>query len=106
MNLTGRVLLVLAACVLFFHATESFAQQLSLSGTVRDVDGLVPEAIVTLLGGGAEPRTVMTDNMGNYTFSGLAPGYYELSFAKGGYDTVTRTLTLGPNTGPLDVVFA
>jgi len=101
MKFTGRILMILMACTLLLHATESAAQQFSLSGTVRDVDGLVPEATVTLIGGGAEPRTTATDNMGNYSFSGLAPGYYELSFAKAGYDNVTRNLTLGPNSGPV-----
>jgi len=92
--------------LIVFHPADSAAQQLTLSGTVRDVDGVVPEAAVTLIGGGAPPRTATTDNMGNYSFSGLAAGYYELSFAKSGYDVMTRTLTLGPNTGPVDVVFA
>jgi iron complex outermembrane recepter protein len=106
MKFTGRILITLMACALLSNAMESAAQQFSLSGTVRDVDGLVPEATVTLIGGGAEPRTTATDNMGSYSFSGLAPGYYELSFAKAGFDTVTRNLTLGPNTGPVDIVFA
>src|SRR6185295_2023527 len=29
----------------------------------------------------------------------------ELSFSKAGFDTVTRTLTLSPTTGPVDVIF-
>src|SRR5215831_5260409 len=106
MNSSFRFLIILASMLIVFHPADSAAQQLTLSGTVRDVDGVVPEAAVTLIGGGAPPRTATTDNMGNYSFSGLAAGYYELSFAKSGYDVMTRTLTLGPNTGPVDVVFA
>jgi len=96
---------IFLAGIISLYAAEGIAQELSLSGTVRDADGLVPEATVTVIGGRATPRTATTDNMGKYTFSGLAAGYYELSFAKAGYDTVTRTVTLGPNTGPVDVIF-
>jgi TonB-dependent siderophore receptor len=106
MNSSFRFLIILASMLIVFHPADSAAQQLTLSGTVRDVDGAVPEAAVTLIGGGAPPRTATTDNIGNYSFSGLAAGYYELSFVKAGYDVMTRTLTLGPNTGPVDVVFA
>jgi TonB-dependent siderophore receptor len=106
MNSSFRFLIILASMLIVFHPPDSAAQQLTLSGTVRDVDGAVPEAAVTLIGGGAPPRTATTDNIGNYSFSGLAAGYYELSFVKAGYDVMTRTLTLGPNTGPVDVVFA
>ena len=106
MNSSFRFLIILASMLIVFHPADSAAQQLTLSGTVRDVDGAVPEAAVTLIGGGAPPRTATTDNIGNYRFSGLAAGYYELSFVKAGYDVMTRTLTLGPNVGPVDVVFA
>jgi len=84
---------------------QGFAQQVAISGTVRDSDGAVAGATVTLRGR-AEPRTATTDEMGKYTFSGVAPGYYELSFAKAGFDTTTRNLTVGPDTGPLDVTLS
>src|SRR6516162_1296031 len=105
MSSSFRLLIILVSILIVFHPMESAAQQLTLSGTVRDVDGVVPEAAVTLIGGGAPPRSATTDNMGNYSFSGLSSGYYELSFAKAGYDVLTRTLTLVPSTGPVDVVF-
>jgi iron complex outermembrane receptor protein len=106
MRFTVRILLTITFVVLAIHPTNLSAQQLTLSGTVRDVDGVVPEATVTLIGAGAAPRTTTTDSMGEYKFDGVPAGYYEVSFAKAGYDVQTRTLTVGPNTGPLNVVFA
>ena len=97
---------ILAAAVVLFFTIESFGQQLSLSGTVRDADGVVPDTEVTLRQGGGMPRTATTDSRGAYSFNGLASGYYEVSFAKKGFDTVTRTLTLNPDsTAPVDVTF-
>jgi iron complex outermembrane receptor protein len=97
---------IFAACIVLLFALECSAQELSLSGTVRDSDGLVPDATVTLRQGNTTPRTATTDGKGAYSFSSLAPGYYEISFAKDGFDTVTRTLTLTPNwTDPVDVTF-
>lgn len=48
---------ILVATIILLFPIESFAQQLSLSGTVRDADGLVPNAEVTLRQGGSTPRT-------------------------------------------------
>ncbi len=87
-------------------ADQGVAQQLSLTGTVRDAGGVVPDATVTLRDGRADPRTTTTDDMGTYSFTGLTPGYYEVSFSKAGFDTTTRNLTVGPGTGPLDVALA
>jgi iron complex outermembrane receptor protein len=106
MKASSCLLGTVAGILILFCAGEGAAQELSLSGTVRDVDGVVPDATVTLLGGGAAPRVSTTDNMGRYSFDRLAAGYYELSFAREGYDTITRTLTVGEDTGPVDVVFA
>jgi len=97
---------MLLGILLLGFSIDSAAQQLSLSGTVRDADGVVPEATVTLRAAGAAPVTATTDGMGSYNFSGLASGFYELSFSKAGYDTVTHNLTLGPDNGPVNVTLA
>src|SRR5262245_36894446 len=107
MKVSCRLFRVLVITMVFlFFVQEGEAQELSLSGTVRDADGVVPDATVTLLSGGSEPRATMTDTVGAYSFSGVAAGHYQISFAKQGYDTVNRNLTLGPDTGPVDVTFA
>jgi len=91
----------LFAVFLILSATVALAQQLSISGTVRDASGVVPDATVTLRAGGSAPRVTSTDPMGRYAFTGLPPTYYEISFAKGGFETVTRNLALNPDSGTL-----
>jgi iron complex outermembrane receptor protein len=95
-----------AACGLVFGTTLAPGQQLSISGTVRDASGVVPDATVILRAGGSSPRTKTTDDRGHYSFDGLPATYYELSFAKGGFETVTRNLALGSEAATLDVVLA
>jgi iron complex outermembrane receptor protein len=87
-------------------ASASAAQQISLSGTVRDTTGAVPGATVTLTSAGSELSTVTTDNAGTYRFTGLTAGSYEVTFAMRGFETVVRNVALGPDTPPVDVVLA
>jgi len=91
---------------LVISAVIGLAQQLSISGTVRDAGGVVPDASVTLRAGGNALRTTTTDAMGHYSFDGLRASYYELSFVKAGFDPVTRNLALGPDPGTVDVMLA
>jgi len=100
----ARVVLLISA--LAFFPTESPAQQLSLSGTVRDASGVVPGATVVLSSGGNQRSMATTDEVGVYRFSGLAPGNYELSFVMRGFETAVRNVTLGPATAPVDVVLS
>ena len=93
-----------ATCGVILSVTFAFGQQLSISGTVRDASGVVPDATVTLRNGRNAPRTANTDATGHYTFDGLPSGFYELSFAKSGFDTVTQNLALQPNAGTVDVI--
>jgi iron complex outermembrane receptor protein len=96
---------LLISAVLFFPA-EILAQQLSLSGTVRDTSGVVPGATVVLNSGGNQVSTATTDQTGVYRFNGLAAGAYELSFVMRGFETVVRNVTLGPDTPPMDVLLS
>jgi iron complex outermembrane receptor protein len=100
----ARVLLLIGALV--SCPTESLAQQLSLSGTVRDSSGVVPGATVVLSSGGNQRSTVATDAVGVYRFTGLTPGNYELSFVMRGFETAVRNVTLGPATPPVDVLLS
>src|SRR5688572_4113133 len=106
MIVARRIAGIWVAGLIFLFATPGAAQQLSLSGTVRDADGVVPDAAVTLRGGASKPRPASTDSEGKYSFDGLSAGYYELSFAKAGFDTVTLNVTLGPATGAVDVTLS
>ena len=100
----SRIVLLLGALVLF--PVESPAQQLSLSGTVRDTSGVVPGATVILSSGANRLSTATTDAAGVYRFSGLAPGSYELSVMMRGFETAVRNVTLGPATAPVDVMLS
>ena len=60
---TSVLLLVVAAlCV----PAESRAQQVSLTGTVSDISGVVPGATVVLSSGGNQVATTTTDQAGVY----------------------------------------
>jgi iron complex outermembrane recepter protein len=101
---TGRILPLLA--VICLCASESTAQPFALSGTVRDSSGVVPGATVTVSSAGAQVATTTTDESGNYRFTGLAAGSYELSVSLRGFETVTRNVTVGADTSAVDVVLA
>ena len=81
MRVRFRVQLALLMALLCGFASDSAAQQLSLSGTVRDTGGVVPGALVTLASGGAAVATATTGGDGTYRFDGLKPGSYELTVA-------------------------
>jgi TonB-dependent siderophore receptor len=106
--MTVRVWARLASLTVFFcaFASAGAAQQLALSGTVRDTTGVVPGATVTLSSGGKEVSSATSDNNGTYRFMGLAAGSYEVMFAMRGFETVVRNVALGPDTPSVDVVLA
>jgi len=100
----ARSALMLA--ILLVCASEGATQQLSLSGTVRDTTGVVPGVTVTLTRSGAPEQTMMTDQSGTYSFSGLPAGSVEVTFSMRGFETVVRNISLGPDTPAVDVVLA
>ncbi len=102
--LRARAVLLVGA--LLCLPTESPAQQLSLSGTVRDTTGVVPGATVVLSSGGNQLSTATTDSVGAYRFSSLSAGSYELAFVMRGFETAVRNVTLGPDASPVDVVLS
>jgi hypothetical protein len=75
--------------VLLFCAAAAWAQS-SLHGTVSDPSGAaVPNASVALDGPGGGKRA-RTDNMGEYSFSPLAPGRYSVRVAARGFAAARR----------------
>ena len=94
---------VVLTCVV---SSAAFAQQLSLSGTVRDTTGAVPGATVTLMSAGVQVTTTTTDESGRYRFTGLAAGSYELTVTMRGFEPATRNVALGPDTSAVDVALA
>src|SRR5688572_5399157 len=101
----GKAIGIMLAA-LFICAAETAAQQLSLSGTVRDTSGAVPGATVTLTSAGAQVGTTTTDEAGRYRFTGLSAGSFELSVTMRGFEPAVRNVALGPDTPAVDVLLA
>ncbi len=83
MGLTSRAALL--ALAVLISAANSAAQQLSISGTVSDNQGVIPGVVVNLVGPTGAKRNASTDAEGKYSFDGLIAGPYELSFTREGF---------------------
>src|ERR1039458_8598832 len=63
--------------LLFCTAISSLAQTATLRGQVTDESGgVIPRANVTLTGTGGQVTTTAADDIGAYSFSGVAVGNY------------------------------
>lgn len=87
-------------------ALTSEAQQLSVSGTVDDTFGVVPEVTVTLKAPSGATQTTRTNGQGKYAFDGLTPGAYQLSVAKEGFTTATITVSLATQSRTADMTLS
>ena len=68
----------------------------TISGTVRDATGLVlPGVTVEALDAAGASQVTFTDGTGQFTFSGLAPGSYELTFALPGFNAPAQVVEVG-----------
>ena len=98
MNLLRRFRAVWA-WILFpmaFHA-GMLAQDVALTGTVRDPGQLaVPGAQVSLAGIGVH-QTTTSDAAGRFAF-GVAPGSYVLTATKAGFNAVSQTVVVTQGT--------
>ena len=91
-----RWMTTVAAVVLLLpvRAVSQRGQTSELAGTVKDASSAVLANVTLtvvspqLIGG---PQTVQTDNAGQYRFSSLLPGVYELTAARDGFRTVRRS---------------
>jgi TonB-dependent siderophore receptor len=101
-----RARFLLPVIILCAFVTESAAQQLSVSGTVRDNAGVIPGATVVLSTGGNQVAMATTDESGTYRFPGLMAGTFELTFSMRGFETLVRTVTLTSDTPAVDVVLS
>src|SRR5260370_39140265 len=86
-----------------YYEPAGLAQQLTLSGTVSDSEGVVPDVTVILKNSFGSTRQNITDALGQYKFEGLIAGSYELSFLKDGFDPVSRTVALAAESRTLVV---
>ena len=84
LNVSVAIGLILGAVVLAPGA--AVAQDGTISGTVRDTTGLVlPGVTVEAQAAAGDRQVTFTDGTGQFTFSGLAPGTYDVTFTLPGF---------------------
>jgi hypothetical protein len=92
-----------ALCALLLTSTTASGQAsttATVRGTVQDPSGgVLPGATVTALNTGTKAvHTTVTDDRGQYLFSGLFPGTYDVKVELSGFKTYEqKALTLSPN---------
>jgi len=68
---------------------------LTLSGTVSDPSGArVPNALVSLYGESGSKETAVTDDAGEFSYTGLAPGAYEWKVFRDGFEVSQQKLVI------------
>ena len=84
------------------------AQDSTISGTVRDATGLVlPGVTVEARDAAGAGQVTFTDGVGEFTFSGLAPGTYEVTFTLPGFNAPAQVVEVGAEaTATLDIEMA
>ena len=84
------------------------AQGLSISGKIRGPQGPLGGVTVTLRGASTGRRITEANGAGEYAFSGLDNGSYELMFEHPGYRTIALRVPLGydPESGEVNVTLA
>ena len=98
----GRSLLLVA--LLLMAASPGFAQSGTgeVKGSVTDeTGGALPGVTVELRSAAGEPAVTVTDGEGSYTFSGVAPGTYQLGYSLINFGSVTHrnlAVTAGKTT--------
>ena len=101
MNCICRVALALGLGCLASQIT--FAQQLSISGTIQDSTGIVPDAQVTLRDPVGATTKTTSDAAGKYHFDGLRAGAYEIAVSHQGFAPTTRGLSLTGESRTVDL---
>lgn len=91
MSATCRVCLAVLMIVAGLVPAAWAQQTGSLAGTVRDTQGgVLPGVTITATSGTTAPRTVVTNEQGLYSLSGLPPGTYVVSFDLTGFTAQRR----------------
>jgi Carboxypeptidase regulatory-like domain len=77
---------LIAGLLLFVAQVAIYAQTGSIAGTVVDNNGaVIPNASVELKGESGQNFTVVTNDSGNYRFSGVAAGTYTVTVTLQGF---------------------
>lgn len=92
----GKYLAVICLFALVLASTLAFAQETTggITGTVKDPQGAVVSGATVEVSGSAlitGTRTAKSDNGGNYRFSNLPPGTYDISVTASGFGSAKQT---------------
>ena len=88
-----RVLAVALAAALFAPGAASAQDEASIAGTVTDATGLIlPGVTVEARDDAGNTQVTFTDGTGRYSFTGLAPGSYEVTFVLPGFNAPAQTV--------------
>ena len=101
--------LVCAACLLAVGLDAASAQTAGrLAGVVRDATGSVLPGVTLTVAGPAlgAPRTVVTDEHGQYVLDSLPEGRYLVTAAFGAFEPRTTEVQVGAGGATLDVMLA
>ena len=78
--------LVLVFAAIVYASGVAIAQDTTISGTVTDATGgILPGVTVEARGAAGSGQVTVTDGTGQFTFSGLAPGTYDVTFTLSGF---------------------
>ncbi len=88
-----------------FVVTEAFPQTAGLHGRASDAQAVpISDVTVTLTAASTAGRRVtITSSAGEYSFSDVRPGRFELIFSRAGYETITQSGTLDADAPSLEV---
>lgn len=99
-----RVLAGMPAFLMLLLSFPAFAQNFSITGTVKDADAIISGVSISLHHTQSGVRQTTTNEEGKYQFDGLAVGQYRLSFTHSGFDPVERTIALAGDPSQSSVV--
>ena len=99
------VVFVMVAAAALAPGAASAQDPGSITGTVRDATGLVlPGVTVEARDPVGDGQVTFTDGTGQFTFSGLAPGSYEVTFSLPGFNAPAEVVEVGAGaTATLDI---
>ena len=98
--------LVLVFAAVVYAPGVANAQDATISGTVTDATGsILPGVTVEARDAAGSGQVTVTDGTGQFTFSGLAPGMYDVTFTLSGFTAPAQVVEVSASaTASINVV--
>ena len=98
--------LVLVFAAVVYAPGVANAQDATISGTVTDATGsILPGVTVEARDAAGSGQVTVTDGTGQFTFSGLAPGMYDVTFTLSGFTAAAQVVEVSASaTASINVV--